>query len=97
MPFNSVLTKAEHELKIAQERYEKAKKHAQLLKENPIIEAAEYLHEKLCRWNHTDGCGWHYQNWDQPGPDRTSWLEKAEKALKLVDFETLKQLIEAVR
>jgi hypothetical protein len=21
---------------------------------------AVLLHDRLCRWNHTDGCGWHY-------------------------------------
>jgi hypothetical protein len=22
---------------------------------------AIFLHEKLCNWNHTDGCSWHYE------------------------------------
>jgi len=22
---------------------------------------AIFLHEKQCRWNHTDGCSWHYE------------------------------------
>lgn len=27
----------------------------------PEQQIAEYLHEKTCRWNHTDGCSWHYE------------------------------------
>lgn len=25
---------------------------------------AEIIHEKLCLFNHTDGCGWFYEKWD---------------------------------
>ena len=27
---------------------------------------ADRLHVLLCTWNHTDGCGYHYDNWNPP-------------------------------
>lgn len=46
---------------------------------------AVYLHQKLCRWNHTDGCGWYYaisdgkHNWDEH--THNLYLNKASKLL----------------
>lgn len=51
---------------------EKIKKHKQELKdlEQQLVEAklespdhrlAKELHNLLCTWNHTDGCGWFYE------------------------------------
>ena len=49
---------------------------------------AEALHKKLCRWNHTDGCGWFYESWEKPGFSRNDWLNKAREVLKVTDSET---------
>lgn len=27
----------------------------------PAEDLAIFLHDKLCTWNHTDGCEWHYE------------------------------------
>ena len=38
-------------------------------------ELAEALHDMLCRWNHTDGCGWFYET-----DEKTKWSGYAHKA-----------------
>ncbi len=42
---------------------------------------ADILHELICHWNHTDGCGWFYEDWAalRPGSTRAGWLDKARK------------------
>lgn len=48
----------ERRLKIAKENFENAIRAEN--SKDPQKELAVYLHDKLCNWNHTDGCGWHY-------------------------------------
>src|SRR6478609_3883476 len=38
------------------------------------------LHELLCHWNHTDGCGWYYEK-DWVGYAHERYLEKARGVL----------------
>lgn len=46
---------------------------------------AVYLHDKLCTWNHTDGCSWYYaidkgrHNWNDHA--HKHYLDKAYKLL----------------
>ncbi len=40
-------------------------------KDGRDYELASFLHERLCTHNHTDGCGWHY--------DDGSWTEYSRK------------------
>ncbi len=44
---------------------------------------ADALHQILCRWNHTNGCSWHYESWDHVRSlgARSSYLEKARELL----------------
>jgi len=50
---------------------------------------AEILHEKQCNWNHTDGCGWFYESWDNLSTysARLNYLAKARAILKDFTFE----------
>jgi hypothetical protein len=58
---------------------------------------AELLHERLCRWNHTDGCSWFYEfadgrpNWS--GYARKDWLANAIEFLTAAEkvFEAMKK------
>lgn len=54
------------------------------------------LHSKQCKFNHTDGCGWFYSvkknQHDWREYSHQEYLKKAEKALKIVPFETAKKL-----
>lgn len=39
---------------------------------------ADWLHKKLCHNNHADGCGYFYENWNNPGTTRKEWRKRAE-------------------
>tara|TARA_R110000851_G_scaffold273073_2_gene425760 strand:+ start:766 stop:1038 length:273 start_codon:yes stop_codon:yes gene_type:complete len=54
---------------------------------------ATLIHSKLCRFNHTDGCSWQYETWDNFKYGRQSWVDKAKKILVKVDFETASKVI----
>lgn len=53
---------------------------------------AEALHKSLCTWNHTDGCGWMYDDFDkvderdQYNP-RLRYYKKAQELIELVGVE----------
>lgn len=65
----------------------------------PAHALAEELHAKLCRHNHTDGCGWFYDNWHKPLADfsaRKQYLEMAQKMLQITDLDTILALVECL-
>jgi hypothetical protein len=45
----SELEKLQHQLDVAKS-------------ESPEIQLAKQLHNMVCSWNHTDGCGWYYES-----------------------------------
>lgn len=82
----SGLMKAEQELalletQIAQRREDLARAREQHEKTDPVYQLAITLHDKLCAWNHTDGCAWMYQinkgvhDWN--AHEHQHWLNKA--------------------
>jgi uncharacterized Fe-S cluster-containing MiaB family protein len=83
-------------------RIENLKKELEVLEQEENLEKslpenqrlADIIHDKLCRWNHTDGCGYFYESWNQPGASRSEYLQKANRILKVTDFETAKRIIE---
>ncbi len=48
---------------------------------------ATHLHTRFCGGNHTDGCGWYYENgnWDQF--THSLWYRKAEGIRNVCRFE----------
>lgn len=80
---------------IARKKAELAEEEARLLEAELVPEDkqfAEELHAKMCRWNHTDGCGWFWVNdWN----DRThkEWLDKARRLLEISDRETILKIL----
>lgn len=61
---------------------------------------ADFLHQKMCLFNHADGCGYHYEiknnihNWS--ANEHADWLKKANRMLKIFnDPEKIATLIEA--
>ena len=83
-----------------------AKKAKRDREENGLTEAQKLairLHEALCASNHTDMCGWYYDDMTKP----TTWtntygahkryLQKAEAALKVADFETILNITLAIK
>ena len=48
---------------------------------------AEKIHKVTCGWNHTDGCGWYYEDWgDKLGNERKRYVEKADRVLLKVPY-----------
>lgn len=45
----------------------------------PDQRLAEIWHWKDCRYNHTDGCSWGYESWEEPKWARTKYLEAVGK------------------
>jgi len=67
-------------------------KSIQRFNEMPAAERlAVLLHGKLCRFNHSDGCGWEYEvvkgqhNWT--GRDHKMWLSRAKNAVARIPAE----------
>lgn len=83
--------KTEQEIQAEIDRLEAELKRIQMEKkklESPLQELAILLHDKLCRWNHTDGCGWYYQISNENGHDwcgyeHGRYLTKARNISKL--------------
>lgn len=70
---------------------------------------AVVMHDHQCTWNHTDGCGWHYEVvnnvHDFRGSAHKPWLEVAERVVKrlegilgseLAGDDNIIELVEAV-
>jgi hypothetical protein len=55
----------------------------------------------MCTHNHTDGCGWHYESWEEglkgKGWSKTQYIKKARKMLKIVDYATAVKVVKALR
>ncbi len=86
----SDITKLEE--KLAERKSEKAKFDAMPERQR----LAHILHEKQCGANHTDQCGWFYETWENPSYSRNSYLEKADKLLKIVDYNTAVKVIKCI-
>jgi hypothetical protein len=69
-----------------------------------IQKLAEIMHEKMCRWNHTDGCDWYYDKWtgfaDKPteygNSTRQRYFDAAVRILVQHDFETAEFIIKNI-
>jgi hypothetical protein len=72
-----------------------------------IYELAELMHSKQCNFNHTDACGWYYENspgyrkgenkWTR-GWAHKDYLEKANRLVKKLDMsiEDIAKVMEAL-
>lgn len=107
-----ITTDLSKELSMDVERLTKelAKQSAALLKEQERIKELEYssedkedaikLHDTVCRFNHTDGCGWFYDikdgvhNWS--GFEHKVNLEKVAKIRKLFPELVIENFIKAL-
>ena len=57
---------------------------------DPNRRLAVFLHDKFCRYNHTDGCGWDYEGADDDvdcwtGPAHTRWLAEAKDLMAALE------------
>jgi len=63
------------------------------------MDLATLIHDKTCHWNHTDGCGWMYEKWDDEklGYAKLEYLKIARKVLKVTDAATAINVIKCLR
>jgi hypothetical protein len=90
--------KAERELALTQERLE-CTESAERAADSEQKLAVE-LHEALCNWNHTDGCGWFYeikpQSTDWSGYAHAEYLKRAKALVAefpAIDHDTLSAIV----
>ena len=59
--------------------------------ESPDKQLAKELHGMLCRWNHTDGCGWFYEmknnEDDWTGHAHGEYLGRAQKLTHICESD----------
>lgn len=81
------LARLEAELRRRKELLKTAKR--ELDTSTPTHHLAIAMHHRLCRWNHTDGCGWHYEIrdgiHDWSGHDHARWLRNANMVMRLIE------------
>ena len=81
------IEKYEQELRSVQLVIEKLKQEKKRLAAlAPEYALAEYLHSKICTLNHTDGCGWFYEDWNKNNPwTKTRYLNRAKQIISDID------------
>lgn len=70
-----------------QEGIPMSKERAELIAERDRVGATEF-HNLMCRWNHTDGCSWYYEqdeDFDREGSTRQRWLNQYQTAKSAVE------------
>lgn len=59
------------------------------------------IHSEQCRYNHTDGCSWHYEmknnipDWGAHA--HSSYFEKATRMLKANDYNTIVSVMKSMK
>ena len=66
-----------------------------------VAGVAEALHESLCHFNHTDGCGWFYDDWEKVSKSdkynpRIQYYKKAEKITELIGVKKALEIAKIV-
>lgn len=100
------------ELRLNELREKKAREEAADIaaRRKPLRAIAKGAHDLLCRWNHTDGCGWGYEEGSDPDSDacwsghaHSRWLGAVEGILSekrwpsALTPEDLNALIDSMR
>lgn len=73
---------AKTEAEIARLQAEVDAERARLARLSPEQAEAEFLHNAVCRHNHTDGCGWYHETWDNlrgEFSERRAYLKRVAK------------------
>lgn len=88
------------EIEKLQNELEESIRYEEDLKSGDTKALAIALHEHLCRHNHTDGCGWHYEvkdgKHDWTGGDHIYWFQKAEKFIERFGTDNILEKIEMI-
>jgi len=89
----------EKEIDELEKRIEKLKEEKKkLIDLSPEKRVAECLHKRLCVHNHTDGCGWFYENWDDfgTGYSKKRYFSMAKNLLEHFTEEQIELFIELI-
>lgn len=58
---------------------------------------ASKIHNKVCHWNHADGCGWYYFKFDDFSyPTKKGYLDKANSILEEVSLDVALKVISRI-
>ena len=68
---------------------------------DPFILLADAIHQKLCRWNHVDGCGYEYEDntaFFLKSSTKSTYYEKAKRLVTITgfDIETCLKVVKAL-
>jgi len=75
------IDRAENHLRNLRDSLKTAEAKTNEERQKPIREITQQAHDALCSYNHTDGCGWGYENDNWNGYAHRRWLDKIEKIL----------------
>jgi hypothetical protein len=93
------------EIEETEKRLKALKKQKEDFETAPVKELAIALHKKMCRYNHTDGCGWEYEVrnnvHDWTGSSHRTWLDQAIRIQQIADkhcvpVEVVTEIIKAL-
>lgn len=91
-------TALQAEIDKKRQELEEAINNLAIAESKPIeIRLAEDLHEKMCHWNHTDGCAWFYRKDDWNDSTHKEYLKKAKAILEFTDYDTAMKVVEIAR
>lgn len=57
---------------------------------------AEHIHKKMCHFEHTEACGWYYEDNDWTKWAHARYLEQAKKVLTVADYKQAVDLIDVL-
>lgn len=92
----TAITDLEKEIAEKTAKLEQLKKaEAELESLGPEYKLAIKLHDSHCKWNHTDGCSWHYEIkngvHDWFGHAHNEWLKKARLFMSELKAENISE------
>jgi hypothetical protein len=85
------ISKLNEEIDAAEQKLNELKGQRQQVESmDPACYLATVLHERLCTWNHTDGCSWYYavskdgkHDWSEYA--HSEYLARAKRALQVCE------------
>lgn len=88
---DSKLSELKDQIKKLEKEVDKEQKRVSLLTKEQRV--AEYLHDIFCNHNHTDGCGWFYDDGSWTEYSRKEYVSKSKKLLKFYNEEEIYEFL----
>ena len=87
----SKLNELKAEVEKLEKKLEKEERRVAILTKEQRV--ADYLHDIFCHHNHTDGCGWFYDDGSWTEYSRKEYVSKSIKLLKIYDEEQIREIL----